>query len=117
MCEALCDGVEECGSFDMHKYVNRCYLNQRYCDPTRNPYDYPDSFVFGLEEGIYTHSGEYDFVYKSKSPTVYTTHDGMGCANQSAILDSAVNLATMDESCATQCGGPSVGKTASALFF
>jgi hypothetical protein len=118
MCETLCDGISECGSFDMHKSLNRCYLNERYCDPGRNPYNYPESTLFDLEVGIYTPSKEYDFVYKAKSPTVYETHETLTCHPMESTNFSAnySGISMMDESCIIQCDGPSVGTTASTFI-
>jgi hypothetical protein len=117
MCEALCDSIAECGSFDMHKSLNRCYLNEHYCDPGRNPYDYPESTDFDVEMKIYTPSDEYDFVYKAKSPTVYTTNEMLACnAADYAAWAPDVIISDMDESCTIQCAGPSAGTTASTFI-
>merc|ERR1719353_1265249 len=78
-CEALCDSLADCGSFDMHKTLSRCYLNERYCDPGSNPYDSPGSTLVDLANGIYFFSADYDFVYKAKSPTIYKTYAGVEC--------------------------------------
>jgi hypothetical protein len=53
-CEALCESLSECSSFDMHRELPRCYLNTLECDFT--------------DVGDHTASSEYDLVGKSATP-------------------------------------------------
>jgi hypothetical protein len=107
-CEALCDDVEGCLSFDMHATKPRCFLNSAYCTPGNNPYAGSTAALLGKTD-IYEASTDYDFVYKDTGKVKWSTASDESCGAGDGKPDGtpasvAISVEGTKYSCGLKCG-------------
>ena len=107
-CEALCDEVEGCSSFDMHATKPRCFLNSAYCAPGANPYSGSTAALLGQKD-IYEASNDYDFVYTDIGKVNWSTASDESCGAGDGTPDGipasvAISVEGTKYSCGLKCG-------------